>query len=116
MPATRTRNHTRQHATAPPEPPQPVPMLMRALDLRPGHAVRLAALGTIPIAKAPERLSGGEILIRLGWERLALTVHPATPLDALGQPAETFRLWHCPRCGGSGLWLPEERASNGGIC
>lgn len=115
MTAPRTRNQTRHrttHAAAPSEPRPMVPT--RALDLRPGHAVRLAALGTVPVAAPPERLPRGEILIRLGWERLALAVHPATPLDAYTHaPADTYRLWHCPRCGGSGLWLPEGKASNG---
>ncbi|RBQ17787.1 hypothetical protein DP939_23285 [Spongiactinospora rosea] len=111
MTATTTPNHPRIRTHR----PDPVPT--RAAELRPGHAVRIAGIGTIPVAAPPAPLADGQVVIRLGWERLALIIHPATPLDAYtpDRPA-TFRLWHCPRCGGSGLWLPEGKgkASNGG--
>ncbi|WP_162795792.1 hypothetical protein [Nonomuraea lactucae] len=116
MTATRTRNQTRHHGRAPTPPPTPAtPTSTRAADLHPGHAVRVAGYGTIPVTRAVGPVPPPLVAIRLGWAGLSLITHPATPLDALTHtPAQVYRVWWCRHCDGTGLWQPEGRASNGG--
>ncbi|MEU6788086.1 hypothetical protein ABZ912_53600 [Nonomuraea angiospora] len=114
MPATRTRNHTPRQGRAPaPPPPSIVPTC--AAELRPGHAVRIAGYGTLPVAAEPGPVLPPLLAIRLGWSGLSLIVHPATPLDALTHaPAQVYKIWWCRHCDGTGQWQPERTASNGG--
>jgi hypothetical protein len=114
MTATRTRNQTRHCGRAPAPPPLPA-VSTRAADLRPGHAVRIAGYGTLPVAAEPGPVLPPLVAIRLGWSGLSLIVHPATPLDALTHaPAQVVRVWWCRHCDGTGQWQPERTASNGG--
>ncbi|MFF4623856.1 hypothetical protein [Nonomuraea jabiensis] len=114
MPTTRTRQQ-RGHRTGPAAPPSPPPVPTRADQLRPGHAVRIAGYGIIPVSREAGPVLAPLVAIRLGWTGLSLIVHPATPLDALTHaPAQVVRVWWCRHCDGTGQWQPEGRASNGG--
>ncbi|MFI7228390.1 hypothetical protein ACIBO5_34665 [Nonomuraea angiospora] len=111
MTVTHARSQPAQRLAAPPPPAAPT----RAAQLRPGHAVRIAGYGTIPVIGAPDPVLPPLVAIRLGWSGLSLITHPATPLDALTHaPAQTFRVWWCRHCNGTGQWQPEGRTSNGG--
>ncbi|GII91150.1 hypothetical protein [Sinosporangium siamense] len=86
----------------------------RVADLRPGHAVRIAGFGAIPVAGTPAHVPPPLVAVRLGWDGLSLVLHPTTPLDAITTaPAVAYRPMTCRLCAGTGLWRPGRKASNG---
>jgi hypothetical protein len=78
-----------------------------ALDLAPGDAIHVPGLGRFAISAPPHQISRTEVLLRLGFGRLALIVAPDATFEAIcPDPPTTWRHHDCHTCGGTGRYHP----------
>jgi hypothetical protein len=92
-----------------PSPLPPGHKLVQAVKttmaLEPGDSVRIAGLGRFAVAAAPVSLqSGGQVVVPLGWERLAIVADPAATWEARTVEPPLWQHRPCRACGGSGRY------------
>jgi hypothetical protein len=76
--------------------------LKTTADLLPGDCVHVPALARYPVAATPVAVPGGQMVVKLAWDRLAILAPREATWEAVSVTPPVWAFRACSHCGGTG--------------